>query len=218
MRGRPLRIAVLLVVAALVLVTSATARDRQPGEQAVRVSGALSPVGDGYTLNVEYDAGTNPGFYQAIMVRAQPSGTLLMAQYSPDTRLGRKLRQDFSGALVSINATLDTFTHSAFLPYNPLMLGDNRVTVTLVRNGKAILLSDGQVDVGDFSFTTYFHPEYLGQPTPPNGLFFKGECPPNQIMHCCEGGNNCEKQCVCCQGPSFFCNLITCEEPTCLDH
>lgn len=194
-------------------------RTRQPGEHSVTVSGVRSPAGDGFSLKVEYDGGASPGIYQAVLVRAEPSGTLLLAQHSPNARFRTKARSEFAGALASINAPLDHTRHAVFLPYDPLVMGDSRITVTLIKNGESLLLADGVVGLEDFSFTSYFRPEHLGKPT--IGLkgfdFEQQSCPGNMVEHCCSGGSGCPRQCVCCHGPSFFCNLITCEPPECLD-
>lgn len=218
-------VASMVVVTSLVLVPppAAEARERQPGEHSVQLSGTWSPLDGAYALRVEYDSGTTPGVFQAMLVHAQPSGTLLMSQHSPHARLSQKLGQKFSGALMSVNASLDQFAHSALLPYDPRGQNDNRITVTLIRNGESILLANGRVNVEDFSFTTYFRPEYLGRDAlgeSPRLMkrfdFVQQSCGAEQIEHCCSG-TNCPKQCTCCDGPGFFCDLINCTEPECRD-
>lgn len=198
-------------------------RPRLPGEQLVSVSGVRYGVGGVYELTLAYDPGPDTGRFSALMVQAQPSGTVLLALQIPGSMLPEDLEPLFKSALVSTLAPLGKVDQTVRVPFDPLVTQDSRIAVTLVHSGKKYLVADGSVPLDNFSFTTYFKPAALLGDHPSAGVLSKGfevgaqSCDEGLIEHCCSGGNNCQKQCVCCQGPSFFCNLILCSAPECLD-
>lgn len=226
MKSLPIYATLLIVVLTASSVTSADAlppeqRVRLPGEQVVSVAGTRYGVPGAYELTVTYETGTAANGFGALLVHSQPSGTLLLAHYSPDASLSRKLRKEVRSALVSTRAPLVQMEQTVHLPFDPLVTQDRRITVTLTSGHERHLLADGVVSMENFAFSTYFYPEVLVNTNRTEHLFSREvttqSCPVGTIEHCCEGGNNCPKQCVCCNGPSFYCDLISCTAPECLD-
>jgi len=216
-------VAIVLMEAFSGATTAQQIRERGPGEQVVSVSG-MRYVGNVYELSVAYDPGSDAGYFAALIVEARPSGTVLLALQNPNAVLPDRLQGVLGSALAITEVPLGSVSQTVRVPFDPMITQDTRVAVTLVRAGKSYLLADGSVSIEDFSFSTYFRPRVVTNEPPAKGMLAKDfdftaqSCPGSMIEHCCSGGNGCSQQCVCCQGPSFFCNLITCAAPECLDY
>lgn len=175
----------------------------------VAIAGRSIPETGGLWLEVEYEAGAAGGAFDALLVYSKPSSTLLHLHYDR-ARLSSSalaIEDHLSTALSTATGSMRAFSHSIALIENPLAEGDDRIAVVMMRKGNAFLVSDAAVNSEQFNFSTRF-PIIDGDKTISTGEF-TGNCGIGEWEHCC-GGPRCIFGCICCDGPSFCCNLITC--------
>lgn len=193
-REGPLAFALRLVLVGCVAALSASTVIAQEYAGALRVAGGREQrsAGSSYRLDISYDAGLLSANQQAILVYAEPSHSLLLA----NTNAAAPVAEEYREALALMKGRAESFHHSVTLPFRPFL--DHRIVViTKGADGQERVLADAQVNLRSFSFTTTFAAsEDFGDPTATQ-------------IHCC-WGPRCSQECVECDGPEFTCDLIEC--------
>jgi hypothetical protein len=134
----------------------------------------------------------------AVLVYAEPSHVLLVQHSFRDGDTGR-LGQ--GGALALGSGAGGRFSYDLLLPYNPEILGDSAISVTLRSKGRDWLIAAGRIDAMSFSIATRFDVTYAA-----DGSI---EAITGQ-QHCCGGGGRCGRMCITCDGAYFTCDRINC--------
>lgn len=195
----------LCLVATLLLTTGAirgqietdSRKKVEVGTARVEVSGRAHGA-HSYTLGVAYRSLGGPILGDALLVYGEPSHTLLLAHVNSATKGLAAETLGMADPLVRVYGTAHGFSHELSLPYNPKSQGDTRIAVIMRSGGKDTLISDGTVNVREFSYVTTFSAMEL-----PDGTFDYSR------THCCQG-TSCSKICTTCDGAFFTCDLINC--------
>lgn len=186
---------------ATLLLSSATAYASQASSGFVEITGTKRGRGipQGYNLHVKYslDAINPPG--DAVLVYAEPSHVLLLQHSFRDAEAGASSRALHALAQGASNGS--AFSYDLLLSYDPAILRDSGVSVTLISKGREWLIAAGRVNSTEFNFTTHFDvvSNSEGSVEAITG-----------VEHCCGGGGTCGRMCVTCSGAYFTCDRINC--------
>lgn len=161
-----------------------------------RTGSALTPA---FLLHVRFEAGVASSPYQALLVYAEPEHRLLFAQFDDASAPPASLREavEGQGALAALSGSLAKIDVRVALPYEPMVVGPDRIEVKLVWEGKAVTVASAAVDPRSFQFLTTFQQGPRG-----SHAVVKAE-------HCCTS-QRCGQICTNCNGPFFFCDMIEC--------
>jgi opacity protein-like surface antigen len=151
-----------------------------------------------YDMHLHYSLDSDISLGDAILVYAEPSHVLLVQHSFHDGGPGSFGQ---AGALAHGSGNGARFGYDLLLPYNPQILGDSAITVTLRAKGRDWLIAAGRIDAMAFSIATRFDVVYAAD----------GSIEAiTSVEHCCGGGGRCGRMCVTCDGAYFTCDRINC--------
>lgn len=188
---------------------------RDPSFHTVMVRAVSVPELSQYSLSITYNPGQEKGIFDAVMVTSAPSGALLMSHYDPNGPSFPYLGDKFQSAITASAGPPGPFRMEVHLPFDPTLVRDNRIIVTVVKDGQEYVVSNaGFDDLAAVDFVTQFDPHAVD--TVQSDLEMTTEMSEGLIgqastfRHCCQGFR-CDAQWVNCSGPDFWCDLINCD-------
>ncbi len=133
-----------------------------------------------------------PQDYDALLVFAEPSHTLLLVQNADPENPAPLLEGE--KPLATVSGGLEDTAPRVVVPYE--VNGDTRIVVELVNSSGRTIVSDAKINVAAFQFSTTFSPEHGG--------------PDRYARRHCVSCENCGEMCVECPGPKFSADCIQC--------
>jgi len=166
-------------------------------------------------LTVGYERSANAPAYDMLIVVARPSNRVLMRVVDPGSAMAEREKSlEASGhatALVTAYATLDHFTQSAVLPYDP---GDDQHLFIAARRGNSVIVLARTK--ADLSSAVKFTATTTDEPVTSPGI---GRLHAIAETYYCYESDWCQPQCVYCNSEptwdSYACTVICNDTPGC---